>query len=459
VSKRTFGIITAVYNVAPYLDDFFKSIVKQTLDFKRHIHLIVVDDGSTDNSSEIITQWQKYYPDNITCLQKENGGQASARNIGLDLIDTEWVTFIDADDFVHRTYFETIFKLISYYDKNDQISLVVGNFIYYFEKFKLKLNRHPLRHKYAAPTRPVTVKNLNTKIQLSVNNAFFKTEKIKTISLRFDERIRPTFEDAHFVNHYLLNTLDSSVIYAKSAYYYYRRRSLRNSTCDTSWSYPGIYDEVLKYGCLDLFLKAKERYGNVPSFLQYTVLYHLSWYYKYLMNKSIPDFVDSTKMSILLEKLFSFIDIECIENYPIHNIDIAVIEGWRQRYKSSLMTFDTVTLQRRGRQLLVFHYGVKSAPLHITYNQKPLKLIKTEEKNIMFLSDPFVHYTNYSVDLPSNSGYLNIESLGKTLKIFNGKTYIKSQIDLREISNLQLLEIKKSGYNLLRNLLLGKNNL
>lgn len=54
-----YTVVSAVYNVGRYLDDYFNSLVKQRLDFKKHITLILVDDGSTDNSAEIIKAWQK----------------------------------------------------------------------------------------------------------------------------------------------------------------------------------------------------------------------------------------------------------------------------------------------------------------------------------------------------------------------------------------------------------------
>ncbi|MCW1864622.1 glycosyltransferase [Campylobacter jejuni] len=52
-------IVSAVYNVEKYLDDFFKSVIKQRLDFKNNILIILVDDGSTDNSANIIKKYQK----------------------------------------------------------------------------------------------------------------------------------------------------------------------------------------------------------------------------------------------------------------------------------------------------------------------------------------------------------------------------------------------------------------
>ena len=62
----SYSVISAVYNVEKYLDDYFKSILNQRLDFERNIHLIMVDDGSPVGSAEIIHKWQKRFPHNIT---------------------------------------------------------------------------------------------------------------------------------------------------------------------------------------------------------------------------------------------------------------------------------------------------------------------------------------------------------------------------------------------------------
>ena len=103
---KKFTIISAVYNVELYLDDYIQSLVNQRLDFETNIDVILIDDGSPDNSKDIINKWVKKYPNNIFYIRKKNGGQSSARNLGLKYVKTEWVTFIDPDDFIHKDYLE-----------------------------------------------------------------------------------------------------------------------------------------------------------------------------------------------------------------------------------------------------------------------------------------------------------------------------------------------------------------
>ncbi|MBZ7990159.1 glycosyltransferase family 2 protein, partial [Campylobacter sp. RM12635] len=121
IPYSTYTIVSAVYNVEKYLDDFFTSIINQSIGFEKSIQLIMVDDGSSDNSANIIKRYQKLYPNNITYIYKENGGQASARNLGLKYVKTPWVTFADPDDFLDKDYFKNIDIEIS---KNNNLAMV-----------------------------------------------------------------------------------------------------------------------------------------------------------------------------------------------------------------------------------------------------------------------------------------------------------------------------------------------
>ncbi|MGB1104680.1 MAG: glycosyltransferase family 2 protein [Crocinitomicaceae bacterium] len=88
------SIIVPVYNTEKYIDETIQSVVDQTYE---NWELILVDDGSIDHSKDIITEWTK--KDNrIHYHYKENGGQASARNLGIALSKGAYIAFLDADD-------------------------------------------------------------------------------------------------------------------------------------------------------------------------------------------------------------------------------------------------------------------------------------------------------------------------------------------------------------------------
>ena len=93
------SIIVPVYNVEKYLERCLTSIIGQNL---RDYEIVIVNDGSTDGSLQIIQQYQEKFPTIIRCLQKENGGISSARNMGLEAAIGEYITFLDSGDYLEK---------------------------------------------------------------------------------------------------------------------------------------------------------------------------------------------------------------------------------------------------------------------------------------------------------------------------------------------------------------------
>lgn len=272
-----YTVVSAVYNVGRYLDDFFNSLVKQKLDFKRHIHLIMVDDGSTDNSAEVIKGWQKKYPDNITYIWKENGGQASARNLGLTQVKTEWVTFTDPDDFLDTRFFKHIDNALKKYHK-EEMAYIASNIICFEEgenKFK---NTHPLSFRFSSKKTCLLDVKDEKSVQLSAASAIFSTALLKKARISFPENVKPTFEDAFFIASLTLHF--RKFLLVPEAKYLYRRRQEQSSTVDTSWENPDKYNTIFENGYLALLENAKEQFGFVPENIQRTVFYDLAWYIK-----------------------------------------------------------------------------------------------------------------------------------------------------------------------------------
>lgn len=94
------SVIIPIYNVEKYILKTVESVMKQ--DYS-NIEIILVDDGSPDDSGKIIDEL-KAKDSRIICIHKENGGVSSARNAGMDIANGEYVTFIDGDDWVEPNY-------------------------------------------------------------------------------------------------------------------------------------------------------------------------------------------------------------------------------------------------------------------------------------------------------------------------------------------------------------------
>lgn len=100
------SVIVPVYNVEQYLSDCLESICRQTL---KGIEIIVVNDGSTDNSLSIIESFQQKYS-NMKLINKKNGGLSSARNAGIKVATAPYLCFIDSDDFIDLDAIEKMYK-------------------------------------------------------------------------------------------------------------------------------------------------------------------------------------------------------------------------------------------------------------------------------------------------------------------------------------------------------------
>ena len=105
------SIIIPVYNVKKYLKRCIDCVKKQTY---KNIEIILVDDGSTDGSSEICDEAKKT-DERIVVLHKKNGGLSSARNAGVKVASGNYICFIDSDDTVDEDYVETLYETIKKY--------------------------------------------------------------------------------------------------------------------------------------------------------------------------------------------------------------------------------------------------------------------------------------------------------------------------------------------------------
>ena len=120
-TTKKISIIVPVYNSENYVKKTIESLVKQTL---KEIEIILVDDGSKDNSGKICDEYAKK-DERILVIHKENAGQAKARNTGIDIAKGKYIMFLDADDMYEANTCEKMYNKA----EEQQADYVSANYI------------------------------------------------------------------------------------------------------------------------------------------------------------------------------------------------------------------------------------------------------------------------------------------------------------------------------------------
>ena len=181
------SVILPIYNVAQYLRDCLNSLINQTL---TDIEFICINDGSTDNSLEILNEYAAK-DERFVVLSQENQGQGVARNKGVELARGEYIQFIDPDDWVELDMLEILYN----FAKEHHSQVVKFNYTDYNDysrKYKQQEFVKQIQENYnydlnATPyyTWRILKKNCLSSLDLHVWAHFYQTEFIKSNKIRF----------------------------------------------------------------------------------------------------------------------------------------------------------------------------------------------------------------------------------------------------------------------------------
>ena len=128
------SVIVPIYNVSQYLKQCVDSILNQSY---KNLEVILVDDGSTDNSGVICDQYAQM-DNRVVVIHKENGGLSDARNAGLEVAKGEYIGFVDSDDFVDLSMYETLVEIL---EKN-QADIAIANWQDFFDNKKNEVHEN-----------------------------------------------------------------------------------------------------------------------------------------------------------------------------------------------------------------------------------------------------------------------------------------------------------------------------
>ncbi len=318
--RPRFTIVTAVYDVEAYLPDFIRSVEAQGI-ARDDLEIVAVDDGSTDGSLDQLRVWARTSRFPVKVLTQPNGGQASARNLGLEHATGEWVTFPDPDDRLDAAYLRvaTAFALA-----HPDLQIMAAKPIIHLDGANELQDSHPRRKQYKPGNRVADMATEPDVFPGSSAVSFYRLDRIRATGLRFDPVVRPNFEDGHFAVLYLLSLDRLRVGLLRDARYLYRKRADQSSTLQRSLRDPRRYTTVLEHGYLDVLARARERDGAIAEWLQHVLVYELYWYLHEEQKISSAAFVApevAPRFHDLLDRILVQLDPEVVAEHRVLNVN------------------------------------------------------------------------------------------------------------------------------------------
>jgi len=316
------SVVPACYDVSRYLPAFFASLeAQQGVDFSR-VEVVAVDDGSNDDTLQALRAWAERSPLRVTVLTKENGGQGSARNLGMSVAQGRWITFVDPDDTLDPDYFATV---LAFVEQHPETEMVATTRWLHAEESGEVTDTHPLHYMFTDDVL-VDLDQSDRYFHGSAPASFLRTDRLRESGLQFDHDIRPNFEDGHFCTRYLLECERPMVGFIGSTRYLYLKRSDRSSTLNTSVAQPTRYTVVPRSGYLDVLTRSAAKQGGRPAgWVQNFVLYELSWYFsaEATMSGSQTAATGDVARAFLdtLSEIIGLLDPQRVEGFNFRHMD------------------------------------------------------------------------------------------------------------------------------------------
>lgn len=251
---KKISVIIPVYNTEQYLEKCIESVLNQTID---GLEVIIVNDGSTDNSLDIINKYQKKHK-NVIVINQPNSGQGSARNAALDIASGEYIGFVDSDDWISPKMYEKLYKKA----KADESDIVVCDFVNVYPNCERIIKVNSFEPTSAHDNIKIILDDIKGPCNKIYKSKLFKTN-------RFPEKIR--FEDFALLP--ILFYESKKVSKLDEPLYYYLQRD--NSTMGKTRKIDIKIFDILK--ALDIlyeyFMKYNEPVLAEALYAKYTKIY------------------------------------------------------------------------------------------------------------------------------------------------------------------------------------------
>lgn len=423
--KIKVSIIVPVYNIEKYINKCLQTLVKQSL---KEIEIIVVDDGSTDDSAKVI---EKIQSDKIKFIKKENTGVAQTRNLALKQAKGEYIGFVDGDDYVDFTMYEKLYEKAK--NENSDIVCCEYNRIYSTKRIRCKVGEQKQYDKSLYENPEI----LNCGVPY-IWNKIFKRTLIEENNFEFEDYA--IFEDLLFTYKCFLKANKISLV-DEPLYYYIKTRS---SSVMSSFS-KKLFDIFDVMNSLNNYYKENAEYDRFKEALLAVALNHI-----YIRLNAKVKFKELGIKYIFLKKTFRYLDRE-FPGWKNHEYYFIIKNKPREKYTSkwywmrNLLTGDITETLKYAMTL------IKKSVKRDNMEAKYLKYIKEkniDEKAILIDSQ---HGENISGNMFYILREIYTNKRYKDYKIFvtvtkDKKDKIKEKLDFYGYSDLELIDLKSKKY-------------
>lgn len=272
-----FTVIMPLYNVGKYLTETIQCIISQSVGFEENIQLVLVNDGSTDETEQISKSFADRYPNNVTYVYQDNAGVSAARNAGMQYIKGKYVNFMDADDIWSPDSFELAWDMFE--SNGDSIDVVACR----MDFFEDRSGFQKLDYKFDDGDMICDIFENPSYGQFAVCSAFCRASAIAGMS--FDTRLSYG-EDAKFINQLIIKKEKYGLL--RSAEYHIRKRATNASLTQTKLDRETAYLDTAAYYYCYLRDLSVEKYGYVIPYVQYALLNALKYRVRAAVPESIP---------------------------------------------------------------------------------------------------------------------------------------------------------------------------
>lgn len=354
-TKPLLSVIIPVYNADKFLRECVDSIIHQDIGFEDNIELVLVNDGSKDGSDAICKEYQAMFPNNVVYHVQENAGASHARNTGLGLANGEYLSFVDADDYMSKNAARSVMDFFK--TAPDVVDIATIRVI----QFGSKNKERPINKKFKDGTR---VADLNQPewydICPRIAPSFIRSSVAKEHKFREDTRF---YEDTLYFTEVVMRTRKMGIV--ADGIYYNRKHEDTDTTASITTgatSEKRFYLDSPEKVALPLLEKYKDENGQASLYIQYLVQYEMRWRMLYNPNKpqDVLSASEYKQYQSVNEKILQLLTNEAIVDFKANNV-------WQRVYllnlKNKRNVLDEASINEENRLVwqghILFNYEKK----------------------------------------------------------------------------------------------------